>query len=299
MSVIEIRDERIKEIIDPDAELGVVSDQFKFTEGPIWNPYDKTLIFSDIQGDTMYKWSEATGVEVFRKPSNMANGNFYDPEGRILTCEHATSRLTRTHKDGTYEILATHYDGKELNSPNDVIAKSDGMVYFSDPMAGRTASYGIEREPDLPFKGVYRLNPDTKELTLLVDDFELPNGLCFSLDESQLYINDTAHVHIRVFDVKADGTLDVDSGRVFAELTSDLEGYADGMKFDSAGNLFSCGPGGVHILSADGTTLGVILIPQAPTNFNWGDDDLQTLYITAGTSVYHIRVNIPGRKPNF
>ncbi len=299
MSVIEIRDDRMKDIVAPDVELGSISDEFVFTEGPIWNPHDNTLIFSDIKGNTMYKWHEATGVEVFRKPSNMANGNFYDRQGRILTCEHATSRVTRTHPDGSYEILATHYDGKELNSPNDIVVKSDGNIYFTDPMPGRTAMYGIEREPDLPFRGVYRLNADTKALTLLVDDFELPNGLCFSPDESQLYVNDTANVHIRVFDVKDDGTIDAENGRVFAELTGDLEGYADGMKFDSAGNLFSAGPGGVHILTGDGTALGVILIPQPPTNFNWGSDDLQTLFITAGTTVYTVRLKVPGRTPNF
>jgi gluconolactonase len=166
------------------------------------------------------------------------------------------------------------------------------MIYFTDPTSGRSAEYGVPREPELPFSGVYKLNPITKELTLLVDDFTRPNGLCFSRDEKLLYVNDTRKFHIRVFAVREDGRLE--NGRIFAKTKGEGAGVPDGMKIDSAGNIYCCGPGGIHIFNSQGTTLGVILMPEPTANFCFGDRDMQSLYITASTSLYRIRVKLMG-----
>ncbi|MCL4249542.1 MAG: SMP-30/gluconolactonase/LRE family protein [Anaerolineae bacterium] len=293
MSVqLEIRDQRLLDSVSPDAELEQHLTGFKFTEGPIWHPLEQHLRFSDISGNSIFQWSAADGLRDIRPNSHLANGNTYDREGRMLTCHHASSRVTRTEPDGSITVLASHYQGKQLNSPNDIIVKCDGSIYFTDPPSGREAFVGIPRERELPFSGVYRLEPDTRELTLLVDDFVKPNGLCFSLDEQQLYINDTARFHIRVFDVNADGT--IANGRLFADTTGDGKGVPDGMKFDSAGTLFCCAQGGVHVFLQDGTCLGRILVPEQAANFIWGDADLKSLYITATKSVYRLRVKTAG-----
>ena len=291
---VEIRDERFRQVVGYDAPVEELAGGFDFTEGAVWNHVEGCLIFSDMPGDVMRTWTDADGIQVFRQPSHMANGNFYDLQGRLITCEHATSRVTRTEHDGSITVLATHYDGKELNSPNDVIVKSDGSIYFSDPSFGRMEYYGVLREPELDVRGVYRLDPDSGDLRLLIDDFDQPNGLTFSLDERRLFINDTMRAHIRAFDVDADGGLS--NGCVWAELTGDREGLADGMKIDSEGNLYTAGPGGVQVFAPDATCLGVIHVPQGVANFTWGDADLRSLFINAGTSLYRTRVNVPGRK---
>jgi len=292
-SVLDIRDERFLAVVESDAALEVIADGFKFLEGPIWHPRDHHLIFSDIIGDTMYRWLAGQGTSVFRRPSHMANGNTYDRKGCILTCEHATSRLTRTDPQGRTEVLASHYQGKELNSPNDIIVKSDGRIYFTDPNSGRNEPYGVARPQELAFQGVYRLDPQTGKLTLLVDDFEKPNGLCFSGDEKLLFINDTVRQHIRVFEVGQDGLLS--KGRLFAELSGDGVGVADGMKVDCAGRLFCTGPGGVWVYDQKAELLGRILVPRQAANFTWGDADMCSLYITASQTLYRIRVKNAGQ----
>jgi gluconolactonase len=292
--ILDIRDDRFLEVVNPDARLEMVADGFEFIEGPIWHPYEHHLIFSDIIGDTMYRWQQDEGVHWFRQPSHMANGNTYDRQGHILTCEHATSRVTRIDQNGQTEVLASHYQGKELNSPNDIIVRSDGRIYFTDPNSGRGPKFGIERPQELEFQGVYRLDPDSRELSLLVDDFEKPNGLCFSLDEKILFINDTARQHIRAFDVTDEGTLKND--RLWAELIGDEVGVADGMKVDTAGRLFCCGPGGVHVFDQEAQLLGRIMVPQQAANFAWGNADLRSLFITASQILYRIRVQIAGLK---
>lgn len=280
-------------LISPDARIEPVVSGFDFIEGPIWHPGDQSVIFSDILGNSIYRWSAVAGLEKLRRHSYMANGNAYDHSGRLITCEHATSRLSRADlTSGKYEVLATHYDGKQLNSPNDVVVKRDGGIYFTDPTSGRSAGYGVPREPELPFSGVYHLDPETKELTLLVGDFAKPNGLCFSQDESLLYINDTERQHIRVFEVTAAGG--ITNGRLFAHLTGDKPGVADGMKVDSEGNIYCCGPGGIHVFTPAAVCLGVINLPEYTTNFVFGDQDHQTLYVTATTTLYRLRVRIPG-----
>jgi gluconolactonase len=225
----------------------------------------------------------------------MTNGTTWDLQGRLLVCEHAGSRVSRVDLDGSYEILAAHFQGKELNSPNDIVVKSDGGIYFTDPPYGRNATHGVLRQQELDFQGVYRLDPATLELTLLVDDFAGPNGLCFSLDESRLFVNDTVRQHIRVFEVAADGTLR--NGRLWAETGGTEPGVADGMKFDRAGNLYCCGSGGIHVFDSMGVRLGIIRVPEVPANFTWGGADLQDLLITARQSVYRLRVKIPGHCP--
>ena len=190
-------------------------------------------------------------------------------------------------------MLASTYEGKELNSPNDVVVKSDGGIYFTDPTYGRMEYYGKPRTPQLDFRGVYRVEPDGRRLTLLADDFGQPNGLCFSADERRLFVNDTERGHIRVFDVQADGTLA--KGRIWAKSPGEGAGAPDGMKIDSDGNLYCCGPGGIHVFDRAAKCLGVIKVPTGAANFTWGEDDLKSLFITATGTLYKIRVRVPGR----
>ncbi len=265
---------------------------FLFTEGPLWHPTGKFLLWSDMPGDHMRRWSAKDGVTTFRKPCHMSNGLTYDRQGRLLACEHATSQVTLTRPDGTFVPIATHYGGKQLNSPNDIVCKRDGAIYFSDPPYGRAKFFGVERPQELDFQGVYRVGADPKSSELLVDDFDRPNGLCFSLDERQLFINDTARKHIRIFDVTPSGTLT--KGRVWAETRGDQPGAPDGMKLDSAGNVYCCGPGGIHVFDPTGALREVIETPERTANFAWGDDDYRSLFITASTSLYRIRVQTPG-----
>jgi len=289
----EVRDETFLDIVGSDVQVERVASGFGFTEGPVWDRARRQLIWSDMKDDHMRSWSTERGVQTYRRPSNKANGNTYDPQGRLVSCEHGTSRVVREERDGRLTVLAAHWQGRELNSPNDIVIKSDGAVYFSDPSFGRTRDdVGILRPLPLDFRGVYRIAPDGSELKLLVSDFDQPNGLCFSLDETQLYINDTPRLHIRVFDVESDGT--IANGRVFGETTGQGEGRPDGMKIDCEGHVYCTGPGGIHVFAHHGRCLGVILIPERPTNMAWGDDDLRTLYVTAQTSVYRARLKTRG-----
>lgn len=290
---LKILDERIRSVVGDSVEVEQIATGFIFTEGPLWDPRTNSIIFSDIPGDIMRRWSASNGVETFRQPSNKANGNTWDLQGRLVTCEHG-SQVTRTEADGSITVLATHYNGKELNSPNDLTVKSDGSIYFSDPTFGRMDGFGFLREQDMDVQGVYRVVPDTGEVTQLADDFTQPNGLAFSLDESKLFVNDTSRGHVRVFDVKSDGS--VSGGDVWVDVTGDGAGAPDGMKIDSADNLYTTGPGGIHVFAPDRTDLGVIGVPEGIANFTWGDDDLKTLYVTARTSLYKLRVSTPGRK---
>jgi gluconolactonase len=289
---------RFGEVVGEGLEVEQLATGFGFTEGPIWHPDEGCLIFSDMPHNRMRRWSPEEGITIFRDPSNMANGNCIDAQGRILTCEHATSRVTRTEKDGSITVLATHWNGKELNSPNDIVVADDGSIYFTDPTYGRMEYFGVPREPELDFRGVYRIVPDTEdghELQLLVDDFGQPNGLCLSLDGTRLFVNDTDTNQVRVFEVDGQGRLT--GGRVWCEVAGESDGVADGMKVDSAGNLYCTGPGGIHVFDEGATLLGVIPSPEVVANFNWGGDDLKSLFLTASTSLYRVRVNTPGRRP--
>jgi gluconolactonase len=270
--------------------IELVATGFEFTEGPIWISEDRCLLFSDIPASKIFKLSADCRVSIFRDPSDNANGLTRDQQGRLLACEHGSRRVTRTESNGMIAVLSDRFDTHKLNSPNDIIVKSDGTTYFTDP------TYGIRSEQqEQPFQGVYRLSPDGQDLTVIVDDFIAPNGLAFSPDELTIYIDDSApeRCHIRAFDVRGDGTIDGD--RVFSDLTSPgVAGVPDGMKVDSQGRLYATGPGGVWVFEPDGNHLGTIVLPEQPANCAWGDPDWCSLYITAQTSVYKIRVNTPG-----
>ena len=281
-------------ILEPGTKVEKLAGDLKFIEGPVWVP-DKSeqgghLLFSDIPDNVIYKWSEGGKPTAFRQPCGSTNGHTLDKQGRLLSCEHTGRRVSRTEKDGKVVTLADTYEGKKLNSPNDIVVKSDGGIYFTDP------PYGIQKEQEeLGFSGVYRIGKDNK-LTLLTKQFPRPNGLAFSPDEKKLYINDSQENYIYVFDVKADGTLA--NGKLFANLTSPgKDGVADGLKVDIKGNLYTTGPEGVWIYAPEGKLLGKIIPPEVPANVGWGGKDYKTLYLTARTGLYRVRLNIPGVPP--
>jgi gluconolactonase len=285
------RNSRFNDIVG-DAALEKLAGGFGFTEGPVWHPYEKWLVFSDMPNSRMHRLLPSGEIEVFREPSDKANGNTLDHRGRLLTCEHAKSRVRRLEPDGSMTVLASHYEGRELNSPNDIVVATGGAIYFTDPTYGRMEYYGVPRPQELSFQGVYRMNADGSELTLLADDFAQPNGLCFSLDESRLFVNDTERKHIRVFSITPGDRLS--GGAVWAETAGEEPGAPDGMKIDSRGNLYCCGPGGVHLFDPSGNPLGVIRTPEVCANFAFGGDDLKSLYLTASSSLYRQRVRVPG-----
>jgi gluconolactonase len=288
-------DDGLDNIVEKNVSYEQLATGFDFVEGPAWHPAQNSLVFSDIIASVMYRWSDEGGVSVFRKPSNMANGNTWDRQGRLISCEHASSCVSRIDGNGTYDVLASHYQGRELNSPNDVIVNKQGNILFTDPNSGRGPRYGVERDQELDFQGVFQLDSGSRQLTLLIDDFSKPNGLCFSRDETQLFINDTDRQHIRVFDVMEDGGLS--NGRIWASVDGKLPGVADGMKLDSKGNLYCCGSGGIHVFDLGARPLGVIPTPEVAANFTWGGEDLTELLITATSSIYRLRVKIPGFDP--
>ncbi len=288
---LDVRDTQLNDYFDSHAKIETVADGLKFLEGPAWHPYEKHLRFSDILGNSTLQWSADAGLSMYRRNSHMANGNTYDRAGRLLSCHHASSRVTRMDGENM-TVLASHYDGAELNSPNDIVVKRDGSVYFTDPPFGREPKVGIPRPTQLDFNGVYRWDPAEDSLTLLTKALNRPNGLCFSADESLLYINDSPEFKIFVFDVQADGG--ISNRRVFAETGGDGPGVPDGMKIDSEGNIYCCAQGGLHIFRADGSFLGRLRTPMQITNFTWGDDDLCSLYLTGITTLYRVRARIPG-----
>lgn len=277
-------------IVPENAKVERLETGFQFTEGPVWNLSGGYLLFSDIPGNRILKYTPGEGISDFRAPSGKSNGLTLDKKGRLVACEHENRRVSLTDKDGSVTTIASHFMGKRLNSPNDVVVKSDGSIYFTDPPYGLNHVFGSFGTQELPFYGVYRLAPDGGELRLLVDD-SVPNGLAFSLDESQLYIADTENSHIRVFDVDDDGN--TTNGRIFAEISGEPLA-PDGMKIDSEDNIYVTGKGGVWVLDPNGSRIGVIPVPELPANLSWGDEDWKTLYITARSSLYKIRLNIPG-----
>lgn len=291
---IDVRDPRLTQIVAPGAALEPLASGFQFLEGLVWLAKQHALIFSDIPGDTMYRWDASGGAVVYRQPSHKANGNTLDRQRRILTCEHATSRVVREDERGRLAVLASHFAGQELNSPNDIVVKSDDAIYFTDPNFGRRPTrFGVARAQAQSCQGVYRLDPDTGALALLADDFDQPNGLCFSLDEQRLFVNDSPRGHIRVFKVREDGALI--GGEVWAELHGAGPGAPDGMKIDAAGNLYCAGPGGIHVFDPRSACLGVICVPEQAANFCWGGEDLRDLLIGASTTLYRVRVQVAGR----
>ncbi|MFC2032673.1 SMP-30/gluconolactonase/LRE family protein [Chloroflexota bacterium] len=286
---VEEFDKKIRQIIPEKTTLEQVATGFGFTEGPLW--CGDYLLFSDIPRNRIVRLrmcSEGPEITTYRSPSGNSNGLTIDKSGRLIVCEHSGRRVTRTDVDGSVSVLAEQYDGQRLNSPNDVVVRSDGSIYFTDP------SFGLVSPPmwkELSFNGVYRIAPDG-ELVLLANDFEMPNGLAFSPDESVLYVNDTTRNHIRAFDVSDNGN--VSNGRVFVEMKGEEAGRPDGMKVDQQGNVYCTGPGGIWIMQPDGKCLGRMMMPEQPANFGWSDPDWKTLYITARTSIYRMRLLVQG-----
>ena len=283
------------ELVDTDAELRKLADGFVFTEGPVWNRDGRFLLFSDIQNDTRWRWSEESGATVEARPNFIGNGMVYAANGDLLVCEHVTSSVVRIRPNSDRAIIAFHYAGTYLNSPNDVVERSDGSIYFSDPNYGRwDHPVGVARKFELGFQGVFRVPPGGGDIELLVaeDEFEQPNGLCFSPDESVLYVNDLQHV--KAFDVAPDGSLG--KGRVFCDGmgSDDIPGTGnpDGMKVDALGNLWCAARDGVWVLSPDGDLLGIIETPEVTANLAWGGSDWQSLFLCTSTSLHVLETNV-------
>ena len=295
MAIFRIFDERFRALIDETQTFATLGDGFKFTEGATWHPGERHVTFSDIPSSRIHRWHPTSGeMETLRDPSNMTNGMTYDHEGRLIMCEHATSRVTRLEADGAITVLADSWHGSELNSPNDIVVDDGGAIWFTDPLYGRQGGTGFEREPVLRFRGVFRIDPDGT-LHLMADDFDGPNGLCFSPDKKRLYVNDSEIEHIRVYDIGPDGS--ATGGEIFALPYDDGTlgaGSPDGMKVDAAGNVWCTCPGGIQEFNPDGTALGAVLTPKQTANFCFGGEDLRTLFTCSQTAFYSIRLRQAG-----
>ena len=295
-----ILDERFQPLFNSAARLEKLYEGCRWAEGPAYFPAGRYLIWSDIPNDRMLRYDETSGaVSVFRNPSGYSNGNTVDRQGRLISCEHGNRRVSRTEHDGTITVIASHYQGKRLNSPNDVVVQSDGTIWFTDPAYGIDSDYeGHKDESEIGACHVYRVDPHSGEIKIVADDFVRPNGLAFSPDERRLYVTDTGatHVkdgprHIRVFDVSDNGRLS--GGKVFATLTA---GLFDGMRLDEAGRIWTSAGDGVHCYDPDGTLLGKILVPEAVANVVFGGVKRNRLYICATTSLYAIMLPLNGAK---
>jgi gluconolactonase len=285
-------------MIPKDAKVEKLAGGFQFIEGPVWISERKTivsttavdarkvgyLVFSDIPANQLMKWSGGLKVETFRANTNQTNGNTLDREGRLVSCEHATRRVIRTERGGETTVLADKYNGKKFNAPNDVVVKSDGMIYFTDP------PYGGHKDLEQDKNYVFRINPLTKDVQPVATVSENPNGLCFSPDESKLYVADSGKAReISVFDVKPDGTLG--DRKPFAKLDN---GGPDGIRCDADGRIWSSAGDGVHIFSPDGKLIGKVLVPETAANLCFGGEDGKTLFITANKGLYSVKTNVTG-----
>ncbi|RLS52309.1 MAG: SMP-30/gluconolactonase/LRE family protein [Planctomycetota bacterium] len=281
-------------LVAPGAQVTKLAGEMKFTEGPVWIPSAKKLVFSDIPNSQLMQWSEKDGLSVYRA-SEQANGNILDLEGRIISCQHAARNLIRIESDGTTTVLADKWDGKRFNSPNDVTVRSDGSLWFTDP------PWGLMGDAEIPGHWVFRLDPKTGQVEPVVKDLAMPNGILFSPDETRLYVADTggharhpdpafhklpAGVHCYAVDLQ---------GKLGKKLFTIPEG-SDGMALDVQGNLYTT-HGGINVYNADGQLLQRIAVPEGPANCTFGGEDLKTLFITARTSLYSIRLTQPGMKP--
>jgi gluconolactonase len=294
-------------IVPADARVEKLAEGFEFIEGPVWVRDGGYLLFSDPNVNLIYSWSPEAGLGVYRTKSGYtgldigqygqpgSNGLTLDREGRVTINEHGNRRVTRLEKNGVLTVLADRYEGKRLNSPNDLVYKSDGSLYFTDPPFGLPRFHDDPRK-ELPYSGVFRY-ADGK-LQLLSTELSGPNGLAFSPDERHLYVTnwDVNKKVVMRYEVQADGSFA--NGRVFFDMTAAPgEEALDGIKVDQRGNLYVSGPGGLWIISPEGKHLGTIKAPELPANFAWGDEDGKTLYMTARTGLYRIRLNIPGIRP--
>lgn len=296
MDGYELTQPRFKRCVLPNAELEKLAEGFRWTEGPVWFGDRDEFLFSDLPNNRVMRWSEGGGLSVFRRDSDFENGHTRDGEGRLLSCAHRGRRIHRTELDGSITSLVERYEGKRLNSPNDIVVKSDGTIWFSDPHYGIQTDYeGGKQEAELP-ANVYRFDPRDGSLRVVADDFQGPNGLCFSPDETRLYIVETGLQfaaepvqHIRVFDVGEEGRLS--GGRVFCTIDP---GNADGIRCDEDGNLWSSAGDGVHCLDPGGELLGKILVPSTVANFTFGGRNRSRLFLCASHTVYAIYTNVRG-----
>lgn len=297
MADFEIIDKRFRRYVLFNAPLETLADGFRWLEGPVWFADMQCLLFSDIPNDRIMRWTEAGGVQVFRKPAGYPNGQTRDRQGRLITCSHARRCVMRTELDGSVTVLADRFEGKRLNSPNDVIVKSDGTVWFSDPPYGIQVDYeGGKQDRELPCS-VYRLDPSDGSMTVVADDFDGPNGLCFSPDERRLYIADTGLQfaddpvqHIRVFDVDADGRT-LRGGGVFHKVTV---GNADGFRCDEDGNVWTSAGDGVHCIDPAGELIGKIFVPSQVGNLTFGGRCRSRLFMCASHTLHAIYTNQRG-----
>lgn len=300
-------DARFDKLMPRNAALEKLAGGFTWVEGPVWDRKGGYLLFSDIPSNSIFKWQEGSGISLFLKPSGYtgsapfegrepgSNGLAFDSAGRLVLCEHGDRRVARLEADGRKTTLADRYEGKRLNSPNDLVFKSNGDLYFTDPPYGLPKTFNDPRR-ELPFCGVYRLSTDGK-LTLLTKEITAPNGIAFSPDERTLYVasSDPNRAIWMAYDVKGDGT--IGNGRVFFDATAWVKtqkGLPDGMKVDQQGNLFATGPGGLHVFAPDGTRLGSIETGVATANCGWGNDG-SMLYITADTTLYRVKLSTKGK----
>ncbi|MEE1613619.1 SMP-30/gluconolactonase/LRE family protein [Microvirga sp. CF3016] len=295
-----VLDDRFQHLFKGSARLEKLAEGCRWAEGPAYFPAGRYLVWSDIPNDRMMRFDESSGaVSVFRHPAGYSNGNTVDRQGRLVTCEHGNRRVTRTEHDGSITVLASHHQGKRLNSPNDVVVKSDGSIWFTDPAYGIDSDYeGHKADSEIGACHVYRIDPQSGDVRIVADDFVRPNGIAFSPDETRLYVADTGATHlkdgprhIRAFDVNADGGLS--GGKVFATCT---QGLFDGFRLDEAGRVWTSAGDGVHCYDPDGTLIGKVLVPEGVANVVFGGPKRNRLYICATTSLYAIMLPVNGAK---
>jgi gluconolactonase len=297
MDGFEILDPRFRCYVLSNASLEKLGDGFAWLEGPVWFADQDCLLVSDLPNDRIMRWTADGGMSVFRFPSGYANGHSRDREGRLIGCSHRHRCITRTELDGGITVLAERYQGKRLNSPNDVICRSDGTIWFSDPLYGINTDYeGGKQASELP-PALYRLDPRDGSLQVMADDFAGPNGLAFSPDERLLYVSESGRQfaedpvqHIRVFDVLDDGKR-LSRGRIFHKVTP---GFADGFRLDQDGNVWSSAADGVHCIAPDGTKLGTIKVPFTVSNLTFGGRNRSRLFICASHTLFAIYTNQRG-----
>jgi gluconolactonase len=304
---IECVDSALDTVVGSDAALERVAGGFVFTEGPVWQS-DGSLLFSSPNTNVIYRWHPSGQVTVFRSKSGYSgvdigrygqpgsNGLTFDPQGRLTICQHGNRRVIRVEPHGNVTVMADSFDGKRLNSPNDLVYRSDGTLFFTDPPFGLPGMFDdLDRE--LPFSGVFAARPDGT-VVLVTDELEGPNGLAFSPDEHYLYVGnwDPARKVVTRYELGGDDEV-IASSVLFDMTDADGEDAIDGLKVDQAGNVYVCGPGGIWVISAGGEHLGTLRLPEPPHNLAWGDEDARALYVTALTSVYRIRLQIPGIRP--
>ncbi len=288
----EIFESNFKLMINDNSQLMTIYSGAEWSEGPVFIKNRNMVVWSDIPNDRMLSWTPNAGVEIFRAPSGYSNGNFLDLQGQLLTCEHGNRRISRTNKNGEIVTIVDNFNGKKLNSPNDLVVKSDGSIWFTDPPYGILSDKeGHKSESELEGNFVFRYDPIVDKLTLISDDFDKPNGIAFSPDEKLLYIADSGDPkNIRVFNVSEDG-VSINKGRVFAEISP---GVPDGFRIDTDGNVFTSASDGIQVFTPSGVMLGKILVPERTANCAFGGKNRETLFITASTSLYSIVMNAKG-----